>query len=355
MSDVTRNLSHVNRDNLLYESKTCKNKDLHDFMLPLIKYFYEKEADQLRKIMKSNMEKPLVFILDDQAEWFEVLKEQLNELNCTFLTFTKLTHVFAAYYVLEPDCVIVGTKHHIHVGALKCIDEYKKCYTPIIVIGRSNSKQMQRSSYSLGADDYMLEQHTVIELPNRLRFQLERKKKLDEIIFKDELTNVFNRKYFTKIYERLMLRVVHHRIALSIALLDLDNYKNVNDSYGHLVGDEVLVVLAQELEKGVGKKNIVIRLAGDEFLVVFPEHTHEQAEIKMLKILKQFSIITFLHQNKPFTCTFSCGIYELQADDTDLKSNLAKVDRVLYEAKRKKNQVLSLQNITRTNARYENV
>lgn len=342
-------LQKKNEGNQFRKSRVEKNrtklekKELQDFMLPLIQTFYREELVNIKKVFEKNIDEQRVLIINQNESWLTEIKSALEQKNCAVITLSNLKHAFAAYYILEPDCTIIGAESHIYFGAFKIIDELKNRFTPIIIIGSAHSKQMKKSSYLLGADDYISKQNISDELNIRVQRQLAQKKITDQFIFTDELTKVYNRKYLAKIYEQLTFKVSHKQGTLSMALLDLDNYKKINDTYGHLIGDKVLVILVNELKKGIGNFDIVIRLGGDEFLILFPDTSPEQAKIKMSNVLKKFSTISFFKNTETFTCTFSSGIHEVSAEDVDLERNLVKVDQLLYEAKKERNQVLTLQ------------
>ncbi|WP_368734620.1 GGDEF domain-containing protein, partial [Bacillus sp. GbtcB15] len=84
----------------------------------------------------------------------------------------------------------------------------------------------------------------------------------------DELTRVYNRKFLPQTYERFVSSLKRRRVSFCMALLDLDHFKQVNDTYGHIVGDEVLATFADTIRKGLRVNDIIIRYGGEEFIIL---------------------------------------------------------------------------------------
>ncbi len=335
---VTRKGTVAKRTNQL-----AKQRELQRFITPLIEKFYDEQQLLVKKVFSKKRKEQLVLIVNEDEAWSEKIKRMLKQKDKIIISLSNLNHAFAAYYALEPDCIIIRTEGQILIGAFKYIDKLKGRYTPMIMVGNSSSKKVKVNSLTLGVDEFILESTMISDLSIYIQRQLDHKKEIDQFMYRDELTTVYNRKYLESIYERLIYLVTHEEGIVTMALLDLDQFKEINDTYGHLTGDDVLTVLANELKRGVRNVDEVIRLGGEEFLILFPSTPLEQAKEIVRKVLIAFSDIQFLHNKQTFTCTFSSGIHEIDIKDTDLKNNLAKVDEALYKAKSNgKNQVLSL-------------
>lgn len=324
-------------------SQLARQRELQRFITPLIEKFYDEHQQLVKKAFLKKREKQLVLIVNEDEEWSKKVKRIVKQKDRTVISICHLNDAFAAYYILEPDCIIIRTEAQNLIGAFKYIDKLKGRYIPMIMIGHSGSKKVKINSLALGVDEFILESTMTSDLSLYLQRQLDRKRETDQLIYIDELTTVYNRKYLASIYERFTYLVTHEQGLVSMALLDLDQFKEINDTYGHLIGDDVLTVLANELKRGVRNVDEIIRLGGEEFLILFPNTSGEQAKDIVHKALMKFSNIQFFHNKQTFTCTFSSGIHEIDKKDTDLRNNLAKVDEALYKAKNNgKNQVLSL-------------
>ncbi len=165
-----------------------------------------------------------------------------------------------------------------------------------------------------------------------------RKQRLRWLAARDPLTKLINRGFFD---ERMQAEVARtHRTGrlLSIALIDIDNFKDFNDNFGHVVGDEVLRSLAGVLLKTVRKSDLVARYGGEEFIVLLPETPAEYA-VQTAERLRRAVEQT--------TVTVSIGIAELPTDGKGGRAVVDKADQRLYEAKRNgRNRIVGPQNVS---------
>lgn len=158
----------------------------------------------------------------------------------------------------------------------------------------------------------------------------------------DPLTGLPNRRSFERKLEVELERVERSMGQVSLAILDIDNFKQVNDTYGHPCGDEVLVGLAQMLHHSKRAYDVAARIGGEEFALILPGASPAKAQAILERILTRFAVQTFhCDSHTPFACTFSAGVSavkgRLASSATDLVS-LA--DKALYAAKEGgKNQV----------------
>lgn len=154
-------------------------------------------------------------------------------------------------------------------------------------------------------------------------------KELQKLSVLDTLTGLYNRRKFNEILLYEMNRYERTKQSFGIILLDIDFFKKVNDTYGHLVGDEVLIKIAILLKNSVRKMDKVIRWGGEEFLITCPE-----TNLKGILHLAE-SIRNLVEQYKFRTAkklTISLGIAVVQEDDT-LDSIVNRADKYLYKAK----------------------
>ncbi len=145
----------------------------------------------------------------------------------------------------------------------------------------------------------------------------------------DKLTNISNRRFFTEELERHIDRYTKEGIVFSLLMVDIDHFKKVNDTYGHLAGDSVLVQLAGLLTQEVGSDNRVARLGGEEFVIILPETNAEEALKLAVKLNKAVENANWEIINR---LTVSIGASTFSENDTDVTIvNCA--DQALYWAK----------------------
>lgn len=174
----------------------------------------------------------------------------------------------------------------------------------------------------------------------------ERKKMEEELrllSIHDELTGLYNRRYIIEklgsMIERLKRYEWDH---FSLAMLDLDDFKTVNDRYGHLFGDEVLRKFALTIQEELRTVDIVGRYGGEEFLVLLPCTYVRDAEVVIERLQNAVGLVQFSH---PLKITFSAGLVEVtqaKIGECGLESTLNLVDKFLYKAKKQgKNRIFS--------------
>lgn len=155
--------------------------------------------------------------------------------------------------------------------------------------------------------------------------------KLEEIANKDYLTGVNTRAYGYK----LILNLIKNKVHFSLSLLDIDNFKGVNDAFGHMFGDKVLKTIADKIKEKIDNDDIVIRFGGEEFIVIFVNCTSIEAKEKLDKIRGDINEIIFDNEVR---VSISAGIKEW--DNTKIEDVIEQADKLLYKAKNEgKNRV----------------
>lgn len=191
-----------------------------------------------------------------------------------------------------------------------------------------------------GADDYILKPYNENVFMARLKSsvrhlllykELERKnQELAKMIITDSLTGLYNHQY---IYEQVRSEIKkseRYNRPLSVVMFDIDDFKRVNDTHGHQVGDGVLVKIAEAMRGSVREVDMVGRYGGEEFLLVLPETSIENAYMLAERIRGKIEKLSF---GLGIAVTISGGVAEYKSDE-DEKILVARADRLLYEAKK---------------------
>lgn len=148
----------------------------------------------------------------------------------------------------------------------------------------------------------------------------------------DQLTGALNRRGMEEAFERELSRVSRLGSPLSVALLDIDHFKRINDSLGHQAGDRALAHLAQVVRQLLRPTDSLARYGGEEFLILLPNTAAEEAEKVMQRVQRELTRQFFLHDNQRVLITFSAGVVEL-APGEDRDSVIARADAAMYRAK----------------------
>ena len=189
------------------------------------------------------------------------------------------------------------------------------------------------NAYRSGAMDFFakpLDQELLLVLiENRFRI----KQQWERSIIVDELTGAYNRRHFNRTMKQMISDFLRTRQVFTIVLMDLDHFKQVNDTYGHLVGDEVLISFAETVMAAKRDEDILCRYGGEEFVLVLPHTNKEQAVSVISRIRERFSSHTFSSAGQHYKVTFTAGITDSHMDNAHPEKLVEEADQALYLGK----------------------
>lgn len=163
-----------------------------------------------------------------------------------------------------------------------------------------------------------------------------RKEKEEEIIYlnyHDSLTDLYNRRYFMEASKKEIERANRYEEPLSLMMLDIDHFKDVNDTYGHVAGDNVLKRFAAIIKESVRDVDIVGRLGGEEFGIILPKATLDNAKQVAERVREDIEDSTFKFKELSISITVSIGIAKYNKYNPSMDNMLHKADDALYAAK----------------------
>ena len=167
--------------------------------------------------------------------------------------------------------------------------------------------------------------------------------KLYELATKDGLTKLYIYRHFYTLLENEIRRCSRYKHKMSLLMLDIDNFKRVNDTYGHLVGDQILRELSNEISQTVRKIDIPARYGGEEFIVILPETTKEDAVIIAERLRNNISKIQVkAKEDVIISPTTSIGVCQYPMDGEDAKTLINSADTALYHSKNNGKNVVSI-------------
>ena len=212
---------------------------------------------------------------------------------------------------------------------------------PIVFLSGEADKDKQLSAMELGGDDFLTKPIRAAHLISSVRIRGSRFRELRSFMVRDSMTGLFNHTTTKQLLDTEIARAHRTMKKLTLASLDIDLFKNVNDTYGHGVGDRVIKSLARLLRQRLRGADVIGRMGGEEFAAILPETGIDEAQGVFDEIRKDFSKITFHGDaGEEFTVTISIGLAAFPDFDTATALSDAS-DKALYAAKHGgRNQVI---------------
>jgi len=158
-------------------------------------------------------------------------------------------------------------------------------------------------------------------------------RRLSEEVGTDALTQIANRRGLMQAFDAEKGRLERDGGPLAVGLLDIDNFKRLNDTLGHSVGDQALVALAQHVRQSLRPVDVVARFGGEEFVVLLPGTPLDEAQKALTRLQRLLTASLFMHDGKEVFVTFSAGVTEYRLGEK-IEEALERADEALYEAKR---------------------
>ncbi|HDS17316.1 MAG TPA: GGDEF domain-containing protein [Proteobacteria bacterium] len=188
-------------------------------------------------------------------------------------------------------------------------------------------------------DDMRLAREQVDDANLKVENLKKQMEKVKQEIVIDPLTRAYNRRAYDEKLKHEVMSYKRYGRPTSMLLLDIDHFKQVNDTYGHRTGDGVLRILCELMSKEIREIDVLARYGGEEFALILPHTPYESALEVAERIRRKVQASRFTFKGKPFAVTISLGVGSLREGDT-LESYVEKVDQALYRAKnRGRNQV----------------
>lgn len=155
---------------------------------------------------------------------------------------------------------------------------------------------------------------------------------VSELVHQDQLTGALNRRGLDAAFDRETKLVDRSHAPLCVALLDIDNFKRMNDTMGHQVGDQALVHLCNVIKEALRPSDSVARYGGEEFVIILPEVTLNEAAHTIERLQRELTKRFFLHENERVLITFSAGVAQRMEDEPQ-DEVIGRADKAMYQAK----------------------
>jgi len=286
-----------------------------------------------------------ILIVDDQEANVELLEQMLREVGYRRMTSTMDPHTVCTlhranhYDLILLDLQMPGMDGFQVMEGLKDIET--EGYTPILAITAQPGHKLR--ALASGAKDFVAKPFDQVEVKRRIYNMLEvrllykqlehQNRALESLALHDALTGLPNRRL---LMDRLSLAIAHARRnkgTMAVMYLDLDGFKQINDTLGHDAGDALLCMVAARLLGAVRQEDTVARVGGDEFVIALPElsHAEDMAELvsKVIKAVSQ----PWSFQGRGACVTASVGVSIYPTHGEDVETLMKSADLALYEAK----------------------
>ncbi|MBD2774244.1 response regulator [Iningainema tapete] len=278
----------------------------------------------------------VVMVVDDDPQILATLQTLLEPWGLQVITLNDPRCFWETLEASLPDLLILDIQMPHLSGVELCQmvrNEPRTCALPVLFLTAHTDAATVNQVFAIGADDFVSKPIVGPELVTRIINRLERIKLLRSLASIDPLTTVFNRYRATQDLDKFLHLSQRHNQPLCLAILDLDNVKLVNNTFGHPTGDAVLRQFGQLLRQSFPSEDIVGRWGGEKFVVGIYAMTRSDGVLRLKEVLKTLHEQEFLAPDgSKFRVTFSAGVAQYPEDGTDLQSLYQVADAALHQA-----------------------
>ncbi|WP_028670866.1 diguanylate cyclase [Saccharospirillum impatiens] len=306
-------------------------------------------VDQLLRLIKPGMGhapefQGRVLLMDDQEQVMRYYQTLLEASGLKVQTESEPARIFRQIEQFNPDILLLDINMPKATGpeVARVLRLHERFETlPILFLTGDHDQATQRSDLlNIGSDDLLYKGMDETELVQLITARAERARQLSDLVNRDALSGLNNHGAVQLASEQAFARAQRKHMPSSLVMLDLDNFKAVNDTYGHDSGDQVIRTLSQLLLARFRGTDTVGRYGGEEFVILLPGTAPDTAKQLTEELLADMSAMTFATSAGSFRVTFSAGISDAQGHSSHLAQFKA-ADEALYQAKHTgRNQVV---------------
>ncbi len=297
---------------------------------------FPKLVDRLDQILQRRDNEPYrVMVVDDDeyvARHFELI---LLAAGMKVQTVTQPVRVLNTAAEFRPELILMDVNMPEYSGvelarALRLQEQWIS--TPIVYLSAIASLEEQIKAMESAGDDFLTKPISDLHLVAAVRVRVARARTLALLMTRDSLTGLMNHIRIKEQIAREVNRAQRKGEDLCVAMLDIDHFKQVNDTHGHAEGDKVIKTLAHLLRQRLRKSDSIGRYGGEEFAVVLPDCTSQHALTLLETIRRAFEHIQFLSDTQNYSVTLSAGIASIH-QTADPAALIVAADEALYHAK----------------------
>jgi len=276
-----------------------------------------------------------VLIVEDEVVLAEGYAAILQEAGMHTLLVDDVSSLITLVSEFQPDLILmdINMPECSGLDAAAVVRQKTEWLSiPIVFLSAESDTDRQMEALRLGGDDFLAKPVSAEFLQMAVRMRIRRFRKLRSRMQVDTLSGLLNHATLKTRLEAEVSRSLRHDNSLVFAMIDLDNFKAVNDTYGHPVGDEVIKNISRLLAQRLRQSDIVGRYGGEEFGIILPDTSITAAEELLDELREQFSSLKHRCKSGEFSCTFSVGLAAVPPS-ADVDELIDAADRALYRAK----------------------
>jgi diguanylate cyclase (GGDEF)-like protein len=308
-----------------------------------------------------------ILIVEDDVDQRSLIRETLEDRFGKGTVLTVGSMLEAMGQDLAQFDLILSDYNLPDATGIQIIDAVKRrCDTPIIMVTGENVGQIATEAIQKGANDYVVkfgdylltiplvvEKNLTLAKIQRENQSLRRElegalkqvrdknrqledslERLEEMAATDPLTGLYNRRHFARVLDQMFAEAMRYNADMACVMIDLDGYKQLNDSFGHQVGDQLLVLAGKVISANTRRMDVAARYGGDEFVLLLPRATSDEAEALAERIRTEFKQATAALLKRPAGVSMSIGIGSVATTGAAHADQLIAIaDQALYRAK----------------------
>ena len=278
-----------------------------------------------------------ILLVDDDPDFLSLLSLKLKKTGYEIITCMSGREALELAESIMPEVILLDVTMP-DMDGFEVKERLNKNFItssiPVLFLSANNATDAKVKGLQIGADDYISKPFATRELIERINVVLKKKKHYEKMSMTDSLTNLYNQGFFKKHLLKFFTTAKKHNKIFSLILLDINNFKQINDTYGHSTGDSALKAFSSVISKHIRESDILARYGGDEFVILLPNTDSDQINLigKRFKEKIQKEQIS-IAGNKNFMFSVSIGVATYNKNYDNELDLFNHADKRLYEDK----------------------
>ncbi len=297
-------------------------------------------------MIKFRPEDCLVLVVNDVSKNLQLAMKILDSAGYATSFASSIKQAIERVKTANPDLILLDLMMP-DMGGIELCRRLKTdtlyAHIPIIFVTDSKEKEDILNAFNSGAVDYVNNPFYSWELLARVKIHLELKKtqeelkninsQLEKLVRTDSLTGVNNRREIFSLGEKELQRCCRYHRYFSVLVIDIDHFKHINDTFGHILGDKTLITVAGAIKNCLRQVDSFGRFGGEEFVAILPETNLEDAAATAQRICQVINELNIEIDRQKVRVTASIGVATFSPQDNNLEALIERADRAMFAAK----------------------